>query len=476
MLIRYPQASPNVAQTTIYYVQTITALMTSTATQTSTTTFCPSVFSSYLQVSSAAPSPGVSGGTSVSSASSGPSGTGTVGSQTGPCPGQGYTCSECLNGWFCPPSQTPAAQVPCGLGWPCYHCQSGYFCVPASHTVFPALDAHAYSTPSTQALISTDLPTADTYQYVGCYQDNSDRSLRDAQLLSVAGGMTTEQCVDFCQTQNFPIAGTEYSTQCFCGNLLLDSVNLDEGQCNMTCSGDNSNLSMCGGSWALSIWTIDGNLQQSQSQSLGEVPTALNTPGLQDTLADESALDAATTVYTTLPPGLALITETASLVTLNASNVGSAFPTSVAVEVDELPPVRPAIISDRLDSESMTPTMDTSSIASESSGVIDSGITEIIAGSTDIPLAPGPVIPSMMVSTSGQSSTSLAFTAAASQPATQLSGSNFTSDESAASPANDDTDNVKADAAKFGGSYIFPSSLEASRSVTALHQRADVIW
>lgn len=450
--------------------------MTSTATQTSTTTFCPSVFSSYLQVSSASPSPGVSGGTSVSSASSGPPGTGTVGSQSGPCPGQGYTCSECLDGWFCPPSQTPAAQVPCGLGWPCYHCQSGYFCIPASHTVFPALDVHAHSTPSTQALIATDLSTADSYQYVGCYQDSSDRSLRDAQLLSVSGGMTTEQCVDFCQTQNFPIAGTEYSAQCFCGNLLLDSVNLDEGQCNMTCSGDTSNLSMCGGSWALSIWTIDGSLQQARSQSLGELPTTPNTPGLQDTLADESVPGAATTVYTTLPPGLALTTELASLVTLNTSNVESAIPTFVTVQVDDLSPVQPASASDRLDSGSITPTLDAFSIASESSGVPNSGITEIIAGSTDILLAPGPVIPSMMFSTSGQSSTSLTFRAAASQPATQLSGSNFTGDESAAGPAADDSDNVEDDAAEPGGSYIFPSSLEASRPVTALHQRVDVIW
>lgn len=448
--------------------------MTSTATQISTMTLCPSVFSSYLQVSSGSPSAGISG-TSVSSASSGPSR--TVGSQSGPCPGQGYTCSECLNGWFCPPSQTPAAQVPCGLGWPCYHCQSGYFCIPASRTIFAALDAHLRSTPSTQAVAATDLPMAGKYQYLGCYQDNSDRSLRDAQLLSVAGGMTTEQCVDFCQTQELPIAGTEYSTQCFCGNLLLDSVNLDEGQCNMTCSGDTSNSSMCGGSWALSIWAIDGSLQQSQSQSLGELPETLNTPGLQDTLADESAPGAATTAYTMLPPGLSLTTKAATFVTVNTLNAESAIPTSATVKVDELLPAQPASASDRLDSRPMTPTMDTPSVASKSSGVVHSGITAIIAEVTDIPLAPGPVISSLMFSTSGQSSTSLAFTAAASQPATKLPGSNSTGDQSAASPTDDDSSrNVEAHAAQFGGSYIFPSSLEASRPVTALHQRFDVIF
>lgn len=220
---------------------------------------------------------------------------------------------------------------------------------------------------------------------------------------------------------------------------------------------------------------MDGSLQQSQSQSLGELPTTLNTSGLQDALADESAPEAATTVYTTLPPGLALVTETASFVTLNASNVESAIPSAVTVEVDELPPVQPAKGSDTLDSESLTAIMDTSSVVSESSGVIISGITAIIPGSTDIPLAPGPVIPSLMFDTSGQSSTSFAFTAAANQPATQLSGSNSTDDESPASPADEHTNNVKANSAEFGGSYIFPSSLQAARPITALHQRADMI-
>lgn len=451
--------------------------MTSTATQTSTTTFCPSVFTSYLQVSSTSPGTGASGGTSVPSGSSSPSGTSTGGSKAGPCPGQGYTCSECIDGWFCPPSQTPAAQVPCGLGWPCYHCESGYFCIPASHTVFPAIYAHAHSTPPIQAAKATNLPTTDGYQYVGCYQDNADRSLRDAQLLDVAGGMTNEQCIDFCQTQNFVIAGTEYSTQCFCGTLLLDSAILDEGQCNMTCSGDALNSSMCGGSWALSIWAIDGGLEQSQSQSLGVFPTTLNEPGLQDSNVDESGHDAAKTVYTTLPPGTSLITEAASLVSLNASNVEAAMSSIVTVEVDVMAPIQPASgsASGRHDSAFMTPTMVISSVASESPVLVISGITAIVSASADIPLAPGPVIPTVTFVTSGQSSTPLALTAAASQLVTQIIESDLTGNESAISPPGDDSDNVKANAAEAGGSYNFPSSLEAARPITALRRRANVI-
>lgn len=48
----------------------------------------------------------------------------------GPCPGRGYSCAECLNGWFCPPRETPMQKAPCGYGWPCYHCPGGWYCAP----------------------------------------------------------------------------------------------------------------------------------------------------------------------------------------------------------------------------------------------------------------------------------------------------------------------------------------------------------
>ncbi|KAK0382121.1 WSC domain-containing protein [Colletotrichum limetticola] len=55
-----------------------------------------------------------------------------------PCPGRGYSCSECLNGWFCPPEETPMLPAPCGMGWPCYHCKGGWYCAPDSNNMAPA--------------------------------------------------------------------------------------------------------------------------------------------------------------------------------------------------------------------------------------------------------------------------------------------------------------------------------------------------
>lgn len=51
-------------------------------------------------------------------------------SSTNPCPNAGYTCSECPDGWFCPPHPTPAQSCICGYGWACANCKDGYFCIP----------------------------------------------------------------------------------------------------------------------------------------------------------------------------------------------------------------------------------------------------------------------------------------------------------------------------------------------------------
>lgn len=457
------QASPNAAQTTIYYVQTITALMTSTTVQTSIMTFCPSAFSSY--VPSAYPGLGNAG-------SSGGSGTGTDGSEAGPCPGQGYTCSDCLDGWFCPPFQTPAAQVPCGYGWPCYHCEGGFFCVPIPQTVAPAAPVHAHSTPTPQTALPADPQPTNGYQYVGCYEDNPNRSLRDAQLLSVAGGMTTGQCVDFCQTQGFAIAGTEDGTQCFCGTLLLDSVTLDEGHCNMSCSGDVANSSMCGGPWALSIWTIDGSVQQAQDQSPEKRVTLATAPGWQDALAVKSKFDAATAVYAWPPLGPSISTGAGSLTSMNTSKLESAILAAVAAEASGLAPIEPASASDIIASVSMILNMGMSSIASDLSLVGPISNTILFSGPTNIPLAPGPVIP---LTNFPPLATTFPVMVTAITSTTISIGSSSTGNGPSVGPDSSGSEGVSADAADDEGSYIFPSLPGVASDGKGLRLRAGLM-
>ncbi|KAK8072146.1 hypothetical protein PG996_005494 [Apiospora saccharicola] len=61
------------------------------------------------------------------------------GTENGACPHIGYTCDDCIDGWFCPPPQTPAQTGPNGcFGWPCSHCSSEWFCVPQPTDNSPA--------------------------------------------------------------------------------------------------------------------------------------------------------------------------------------------------------------------------------------------------------------------------------------------------------------------------------------------------
>lgn len=187
-------------------------------------------------------------------------GTSAPGDVKGPCPDHGYTCSNCLDGWFCPPVQTPVSPAPCGYGWPCYHCESGWFCIPPPENT---VTSTFFASPPTLSIVNpTSLSATKGYLYAGCYADEPTRVLTKAEILDMRGGMTNEQCVAFCQKEGLTLAGTEDGSQCFCGDVLLGSVSLPPGHCNVTCTGDVTNSTICGGSWALSVWSPDGAVRQ----------------------------------------------------------------------------------------------------------------------------------------------------------------------------------------------------------------------
>lgn len=461
--------------------------MTSTATETSIMTFCPSAFSSYLP--SAYPNSGGSGsggsgnggpgsggsggsgsgGTGGSSGSSGTgtSGTGTDGSQAGPCPGMGYTCSDCLDGWFCPPSQTPAAQVPCGYGWPCYHCPGGWFCVPEPQNAAPPAPApapapvHAHSTSGSNIAIPTATPAANGYQYVGCYQDTPNRALRDAQLSPAAGGLTNGQCVDFCRTQGFAIAGTESGSQCFCGTLLVDSVALANRQCNTSCTGDAANSTMCGGSWALSIWTIDGSIRQAKSPKRDTILATAPAPVMLQSISGvKSKFDIATAVYG-WPPVSSPAMQPESLASMNTSRLEQAILAAVAAEAGGFA-FEPASASNIIQSVSMILNMGMSSIAHDLSLALPTSKENeaLFPGVTGIQL--GNSLP-ISLSSFATAQGTFPVTAAASIPSAYTSENDGTLDSGIAAVAQGvpgggggDVNDRTTDTGDDEGSYVFP--------------------
>lgn len=191
----------------------------------------------------------------------------------GPCPGRGFKCDECLDGWFCPPQETPAQVVPCGLGWPCYHCSEGWFCE-LTETSSPTSKHSSKETGSpsqssgatpTKTPKDDDLPAG--WSHLGCFQDAISRILLGAKPVDyLQGDVSSEECIDHCVSGGYKLAGTENGRECWCGSSIRDdAVRLPEAQCGKPCQGQPAEL--CGGSWAIDVFLCSDKAESYQEPS-----------------------------------------------------------------------------------------------------------------------------------------------------------------------------------------------------------------
>lgn len=71
--------------------------------------------------------------------------------------------------------------------------------------------------------------------------------------------MTVPACVAACQADNFPLAGLEFATQCFCGTEISGTgAPATDNGCNMVCQGNSSTL--CGGPDRLNVYNFTGTI------------------------------------------------------------------------------------------------------------------------------------------------------------------------------------------------------------------------
>jgi hypothetical protein len=99
-----------------------------------------------------------------------------------------------------------------------------------------------------------------TARYVGCFKDQQKSWLAPAStegrdvngFFTNDSGMTSARCISVCRSQGFKYAGTQDSTQCFCGNAYGRSG--AASNCNEACGGNPAE--MCGGNWANSIYRV----------------------------------------------------------------------------------------------------------------------------------------------------------------------------------------------------------------------------
>ncbi|ETI20140.1 hypothetical protein G647_08174 [Cladophialophora carrionii CBS 160.54] len=100
-----------------------------------------------------------------------------------------------------------------------------------------------------------------SWSYSGCFTDTvSPRTLPKWSTFN-GPDVTNEACIAFCDSKGYPVAGTEYAGQCFCG-AEITSPQLGEDKCNMACTGDAGQ--MCGGPGALSVWTKSGESKKAK--------------------------------------------------------------------------------------------------------------------------------------------------------------------------------------------------------------------
>ncbi|KAI9357054.1 WSC domain-containing protein [Zopfochytrium polystomum] len=91
-------------------------------------------------------------------------------------------------------------------------------------------------------------PSIAGWDYKGCFVDAQDptRSLP----VKAGSNMNNAQCVAACQSLGFPLAGTEYYGECWCGSVLPDLAE-SESECNTPC---NNGPGFCGGSARLTLF------------------------------------------------------------------------------------------------------------------------------------------------------------------------------------------------------------------------------
>ena len=120
----------------------------------------------------------------------------------------------------------------------------------ASTTAASATSSTSSSTSSSATSAATGLPSG--WSYKGCYIDNANgRILINGQPAS--NTMTVEKCVAACQTAGYSVAGMEYSSECYCGNAVINGGKLTtDSQCSMTCSGNSAEK--CGAGSRMSIY------------------------------------------------------------------------------------------------------------------------------------------------------------------------------------------------------------------------------
>ncbi|KAL8711481.1 MAG: hypothetical protein Q9220_004139 [cf. Caloplaca sp. 1 TL-2023] len=88
------------------------------------------------------------------------------------------------------------------------------------------------------------------WNYAGCFTDSTSARVLNGKY-NYDSALTIEKCAGLCK--GYKIFGTEYATQCYCGNSYANpTTQVAEGDCGYTCGGNSGQL--CGAGNRLSVY------------------------------------------------------------------------------------------------------------------------------------------------------------------------------------------------------------------------------
>ncbi|ETS86981.1 hypothetical protein PFICI_00809 [Pestalotiopsis fici W106-1] len=123
------------------------------------------------------------------------------------------------------------------------------------------------TTTSSSAAATTTSALSAGFSALGCYVDSGNPRLLTYQATSGSTN-TPQSCATACQSAGYKYSGTEYASECWCGNTKPDNSTLatSSSECNMACSGDATQT--CGAGNRLSVvddttWTSSFGVRAS---------------------------------------------------------------------------------------------------------------------------------------------------------------------------------------------------------------------
>ena len=122
----------------------------------------------------------------------------------------------------------------------------------SSSRVSTSISSNFTSTAPSPIRTASGLPKRWSYQ--GCWIDNAHGPILQNRLADNST-MTIESCSQACVKAGFAIAGLEYTSQCSCGNTVIDAGTLaaQDSDCAMPCGGNAAEI--CGGPNRMSLYS-----------------------------------------------------------------------------------------------------------------------------------------------------------------------------------------------------------------------------